>query len=303
MPSRNMERFTQRARRVMTLAEEAAVQLNAPVVGSEHILLGLLSEVRGVASRVLLDLGIAQKPILALLTELNPHLPAESADSVINLSLETQQVIEQAVQEARAMEQHYVGTEHLLLGLMQQEDSMAVRLLQRFDIHPEQVRQHTLAVIQEIPPLQSKKPDSASFLEAAPSVSADSDQPLADMNTLVVSKVLDMFAENKLTAAQANELLQALPLKMTLTPAGKAHFASLVNRTGANLQRRVRITVADSATRETKFEMVNSLDAFLRFIDHFLQLVSDNDFESLVLDGDSSPITTELRIEKDEPSG
>ena len=122
------------------------------------------------------------------------------------------------------------------------------------------------------------------------------------MTMAIVSKILAMVSEDKLTSIQASELLRALQLDMTLTATGKANFVSMVNRTGVDMKRRVRVTISNSDTKQIVFEIVNPLDQMLGFIDHFLRLVADNDFEALVLDGDSSPIVTELRIEKDEPS-
>lgn len=119
----------------------------------------------------------------------------------------------------------------------------------------------------------------------------------------MMTKILEMVGENKLSSAQATELLKGLDLDLTLTAAGKVKFASLVNRNGVDVQRRVRVVVYDSATKQPLFEIINPLNDMLRYIDHFLQLVADNEFESLVLDGDVSPIITELRIEADEPNG
>ncbi len=119
----------------------------------------------------------------------------------------------------------------------------------------------------------------------------------------MMTKILEMVGENKLSPAQATELLQGLDLDLTLTAAGKVKFASLTNRSGIDIKRRVRVVVYDSETKQPLFEIINSLNDMLRYIDHFLQLVADNEFESLVLDGDVSPIITELRIEADEPSG
>lgn len=105
------------------------------------------------------------------------------------------------------------------------------------------------------------------------------------MKMELVTKILEMVGENKLTAAQASELLQSLHFDMTVSPAGKAKFASVVNLDGGEIKRRVHVTVRDSATDQQLFELISPLDEMLRYIDHFLQLVADNEFESLVLDG------------------
>ncbi|MCA0455118.1 MAG: hypothetical protein LCI00_14180 [Chloroflexi bacterium] len=116
----------------------------------------------------------------------------------------------------------------------------------------------------------------------------------------MMTKVLEMVGENKLSPEQASELLRRMNIDMTINASGKAKFASFANAGGETLNRRVRVIISDSATKQTIFEIANPLDDMLRYIDYFLQLVADNDFESLVLDGDVSPIITELRIETDE---
>lgn len=120
------------------------------------------------------------------------------------------------------------------------------------------------------------------------------------MKMELVTKILEMVGEAKLTPAQASELLHSLHFDMTITPAGKAKFASMVNYAGTEDNRHVRIIVRDSTTDHPVFELVSPMDDILRYIDHFLELVADNAFESLVLDGDKTPIRTELRIERDE---
>ena len=137
--------------------------------------------------------------------------------------------------------------------------------------------------------------DSYDNQPSVPELTASSDMTMA-----MVSKVLEMVSENKLTSVQGGELLSTLHANLTLTPGGKAHFVSMVNHSGEDLKRRVRITVFDSVSKQPQFELMYSLDEMLNYMDHFLQLVADNEFESLVFDGDSSPIMTELRIEKDE---
>ncbi len=305
MPNSKMERFTQRARRVLTLAEEAAAQFKQPVIGTEHVLLGLLREVHGVASRVLHDLGLEQKRVVELIVELAPQSESISSAPAAELSPETQRLIELAVDEVRVLDQHYIGTEHLLLALVRQEESMAVRILKRFDISLEQVRQHTERMIQEVAPLKREITDEGeSTLKADVEGTPIVEPPNRPTNMMMafVTNVLERVSENKLTSAQGSELLRALQLDMTLTPAGKASFASMINRAGIDMKRRVRVTISDTTTRQSIFEIVNSMDEMLNFVDHFLRLVADNEFESLVFDGDNSPISTELRIEKDEPS-
>ena len=211
----NMEHFTQRARRVLTLADEAAAQLQQPVIGSEHVLLGLLREVRGVASRVLHDLGVEQKRVIEFIKEVMPEVQSTGESQSHELSAETKQVLELAIEEARLLEQRYIGTEHLLLGLVRQEESMAVRILKRFDISPEQVRQQTKQALETDPmpkpePSQKVEPMIRENDETIPTAFPATGSP--HMTMAIVSKILAMVSENKLTSDQAGELLRALQL-------------------------------------------------------------------------------------------
>lgn len=296
------ERFTQRTKRVMTLAEEAAIQLKQAALGSEHILLGLLREENGVASRVLLDLGLTPRSVLDFITEIVPpgegFIPLNSRE----WSPETQELIDLAVDEAGKLDHHYIGTEHILLGLIRQEDSIAARTLHRFDISADQVREETRRLLQEPPPAHISpdriEPEAPVVDETptAPKVSPAN----ADMALAIVTKVLNMVADNTLSATQASELLRALHLDLSLTPTGKARFANMVNRSPDDAKRRVRITISNTITKQPQFEIVNSLDYILNYIDHFLRLVADNELESLVFEGDHAAISTEMRIERDE---
>ncbi len=91
------------------------------------------------------------------------------------------------------------------------------------------------------------------------------------MATEMMTKILEMVGENKLSPEQASELLHGLDIDMTITASGKAKFASMVNRSGDAVKRCVRVTVYDSVTKQPLFEIANPLDDMLRYIDHFLQ--------------------------------
>src|SRR5882757_3846260 len=112
MSSNKMERFTQRARRVLSLAQEEAERLRHNYIGTEHMLLGLLREEGGIAGRVLRDLGLEQHKVEELVEELT-HAPALTTATTAELSPGTKRVLELAVDEARRLGYHYIGTEHL----------------------------------------------------------------------------------------------------------------------------------------------------------------------------------------------
>ncbi len=156
MPNNKMERFTQRARRVLSLAQEEAERLHHNYIGTEHLLLGLMREEGGVAGRVLRDLGLEQRRVEELVEELTRATP-RTPSTQLDLSPGTKRVLELAVDEARRMGHHYIGTEHLLLGLVRQSDGVAIEVLKRLGISPEEVRRQTRRVLQESP-VQTQQP-------------------------------------------------------------------------------------------------------------------------------------------------
>ncbi|MBZ0287454.1 MAG: ATP-dependent Clp protease ATP-binding subunit [Anaerolineae bacterium] len=155
-----MERFTQRARRVLSLAQEEAERLRHNYIGTEHLLLGLMREEGGVAGRVLRDLGLEQRRVEELVEELT-RATARTTNMALDLSPGTKRVLELAVDEARRMGHHYIGTEHLLLGLVRQSEGVAIDVLKRLGVSPEEVRRQTRRVLQESP-VQSQQPQEQS---------------------------------------------------------------------------------------------------------------------------------------------
>ncbi len=142
-----MERFTQRARRVLSLAHAEAERARHSFIGTEHLLIGLIEEEGGVAGRVLREMGFEPdrvREIVFRLTGEGKNPPGEK----IELSNDTQQVLEYAVDEARRMGHHYIGTEHLLLGLVRTEGT-AMEALRRLGATPDEIRRQTRRVLQE----------------------------------------------------------------------------------------------------------------------------------------------------------
>jgi len=150
-----MERFTQRARRVLSLAQEEAERLQHNYIGTEHLLLGLIREEGGVAGRVLRELGLEQKRVEELVERMT-RASTRSGTTSPELSPGTKRVLELAVDEARRMGHHYIGTEHLLLGLVRLPEGVAIDILKRLGVSPEEVRRQTRRVLQENP-VQSKE--------------------------------------------------------------------------------------------------------------------------------------------------
>ncbi len=142
-----MERFTQRARRVLSLAHQEAERMRHNYIGTEHLLLGLIREEGGVAGRVLRELGLETNRVQEIVERLTGY--GTYTGGKLDLSPGTQQVLEYAVDEARRMGHHYIGTEHLLLGLVRHNEGIALDVLRKLGITPEQIRRQTRRVLQE----------------------------------------------------------------------------------------------------------------------------------------------------------
>ena len=142
-----LERFTQRARRVLGLAQQEAERLRQPTINTEHLLLGLMEEDGGVAGRVLRDLGLEPDRVREIVERLSGF--GQTTGQRIDLSAGVQQVLEFAIEEARRLDHHYIGTEHLLLGLVRSTEGLALEALKKLGITPEQLRRQTRRVMQE----------------------------------------------------------------------------------------------------------------------------------------------------------
>src|SRR3990170_4644230 len=142
-----MERFTQRARRVLSLAHQEAERMRQNYIGTEHLLLGLIREEGGVAGRVLRELGLESDRVQEIIERLAGT--GGSRGGKLDLSPGTQQVLEFAVDEARRMGHHYIGTEHILLGLGRYNQGVAADVLRKLGVTPDQIRRQTRRVLQE----------------------------------------------------------------------------------------------------------------------------------------------------------
>ena len=141
-----MERFTQRARRVLSLAHQEAERAQQNSIGTEHLLIGLMEEEGGVASRVLRELGLESNRVREIITRVS--VESHHIDGKIELAPDTQQVLEFAVDEARRLGHHYIGTEHILLGLVRVEGT-AMEVLRRLGVTADQIRRQTRRVLNE----------------------------------------------------------------------------------------------------------------------------------------------------------
>jgi len=185
-----MERFTQRARRVLSLAHEEAERLRQPYINTEHILMGLVVEEGGVAGKALRDLGLDPDRVREVIEHLSGYGLQESG--IIELSTGAQQVLENAIEDARALGNPIIGTEHLLLGLTRVTDGAALEVLKKLGVTPEQVRRQTRRVMQENSNL--------------PATAGGAPQPKKDEKKEAKTPLVDQLAVDLTTLAEEGKL-------------------------------------------------------------------------------------------------
>jgi len=161
-------------------------------IGTEHLLLGLIREEGGVAGRVLRELGLEADRIQEMVERLTG--PGEYRGGKLDLSPGTQQVLEYAVEEARRMGHHYIGTEHLLLGLVRYGEGIALDVLRKLGVTPEQIRRQTRRVLQESTSArQPTKPEPS-----RPAGKSEQAKPKTPMVDQLASDLTSLAEEGKL---------------------------------------------------------------------------------------------------------
>ncbi|HEV2527247.1 MAG TPA: ATP-dependent Clp protease ATP-binding subunit [Thermomicrobiales bacterium] len=148
MADNKFDKFTERARKVLTLAQEEAQRFNHNYIGTEHLLLGLVREGDGVAARVLSNMGV-QLPKVRSAVEFIIGRGESMVLGDIGLTPRAKKVIELAVDEARRLNHHYIGTEHLLLGLVREGEGIAAGVLESLGVNLEKVRTQVMQVVQQ----------------------------------------------------------------------------------------------------------------------------------------------------------
>ncbi|HEV2656436.1 MAG TPA: Clp protease N-terminal domain-containing protein [Ktedonobacteraceae bacterium] len=145
------DKFTERARKALALSQEEAQRLQHNYIGTEHLLLGLIREDEGVAAKVLLNLGVrldvVRQNIATTIGRGDQAIPVS-----IGLTPRSKKVIELAVDEARTMNHHYIGTEHILLGLVREGEGIAALTLESMGVQLARVREETLRVLKQANP-------------------------------------------------------------------------------------------------------------------------------------------------------
>ena len=148
-------RFTERARKVVILAKEEAKRFNHNHIGTEHLLLGLVKEGEGVASAVLQNLGLSLDMIRLEVEKLVKTGPSTIISGDIPFTPKAKKVIELAMDEARHLGHNYIGTEHLLLGLIRESEGAASQVLLNLGLDLARVRNEIMALLGSVTPGQA----------------------------------------------------------------------------------------------------------------------------------------------------
>jgi ATP-dependent Clp protease ATP-binding subunit ClpA len=147
------ERFTDRARKVMQLANQEAQQFNHEYIGTEHILLGLVEEGSGTAATALKNLDVDLGTIRAEVEKIVQHGPARVIDGGRRPHTpRAKKVVEYSIEEARSLNHNYVGTEHLLLGLIREDQGVASQVLMSLGLSLERVRRAIVTLLDQTLP-------------------------------------------------------------------------------------------------------------------------------------------------------
>ena len=141
-------KFTGRAEKALELANDIAIELGHNYIGTEHLLYGLVKEGTGIASKVLENQNISAEAVLEKIEELIGSGETRS-DQTIGFTPRTKRVIENAFREAKRLGSDFIGTEHLLIGIMREADSIAVRIMLDLRINPQKLYNELVKVINE----------------------------------------------------------------------------------------------------------------------------------------------------------
>ena len=200
------ERLTDRARKVMALANQEAQRLNHEYIGTEHILLGLVKEGSGVGANVLKNLDIDLRKVRIEVEKLVKTGPEMVTMGKLPQTPRAKKVIEYAIEEARNLNHNYVGTEHLLLGLLREHDGVAAQVLMNLGLKLEEVREEVLNLLgagaesEEAPP--QAEPQEPPSMGGPPS----SGEPGARRGAKSKTPALDSFGRDLTELAKAGEL-------------------------------------------------------------------------------------------------
>jgi ATP-dependent Clp protease ATP-binding subunit ClpC len=155
------ERFNERARHVVVLAQNEARALKHNYIGTEHILLGLLREEDGLGARVLASHGVTVEEARVQIRRVIGEGDEEITSGQMPLTPRSKKVLELSLREALSLRANYVNTEHILLGLLQEGEGVAARILLDFDVDADEVRDQITGMLSDAAPRRQRTPRQA----------------------------------------------------------------------------------------------------------------------------------------------
>ena len=206
------ERFTERARQVVVLAQDEARALKHNYIGTEHILLGLLREEEGLAARVLESLDITVEEVRAQVARIVGQ-GDEVTTGQIPFTPRAKKVLELALREALSLGHNYIGTEHILLGLVRENEGVAARILLDFDADSEKIRNEVIRMLSG--PGGRRQGGQAAGAQGAAAAGAGEGKKS--------SKLLDQFGRNLTKLAADGKLDPVVGRETEIEQIGRAH--------------------------------------------------------------------------------
>ncbi|TMF75837.1 MAG: hypothetical protein E6I18_10865 [Chloroflexi bacterium] len=265
------DRFNDRAKRVLALAQDEAIRFNHNYIGVEHLLLGLVREGEGVAARVLESLGVELSKARTAVEFIVGRGDSTTSPSEITLSPRTKKVIELGIDEARKLGHSHVGTEHLLLGLVREGQSVGAGVIESLGVSLEQIRHRVIEVLAK----QGTDISTAAAAGVAPTTGA---RVIGSSHTITSVDRLDAAGQRALArayweAGRANDK-EVAPhhLLLGLVTSGEAWTQSVLAQLGVDLAELV--TRIDAAAPRREGPRPSGLDEHMGLNDVFARAAS-----------------------------
>jgi DNA-binding transcriptional regulator YhcF (GntR family) len=218
--------FTDRTRKVLAMAREEAARLQHDYVGTEHILLGLIREGEGVAVAVLTKLSAAPQQVRERIETIVRRGKAEVGNRDLPYTSRSKKVLEFAMAEARALNHSYVGTEHLLLGLLREERGIAAEVLRELGAPYERVRRETLRLLGGTPSPEEEDAGTSGFTATIDDTSEIS------IYEQIVAQVQEAVATGRLQSGDRLPPVRRLADTLDIAPGTVARAYSELERLG-----------------------------------------------------------------------
>jgi ATP-dependent Clp protease ATP-binding subunit ClpA len=174
------ERFTDRARKTMALANQEAQRFNHEYIGTEHILLGLIKEGGGVGANVLKNLDLDLRKVRLEVEKLVKSGPDMVSLGKLPQTPRAKKVIDYAIEESRNLNHSYIGTEHLLLGLLREGDGVAANVLTNMGVNLDETRAEILNLLGAVPPETHDNPSAQDMMDAIERLEMQKDEAIKD---------------------------------------------------------------------------------------------------------------------------